>query len=186
MHASEGRRSLAAGSIWAGSIPWHPWGCFLSYTKGKELETLWVMNKMHVTFPLCLSGLCSWKESPPPPSYPNAACTVLGVNSSTINRKYAFSVLLCFETAVISSTLFQFRLCHSRSTMREWKGNWVGHPKTLWVLACIPQYMGAVQGLSQGYAVGKEKNLEPFKSRIDPHLEYSSPEGRVSFSLLVF
>lgn len=124
------------------------------------------MNKMHVTFPLCLSGLCSWKESPPPPSYPNAACTVLGVNSSTINRKYAFSVLLCFETVVISSTLFQFRLCHSRSTMREWKGNWVGHPKTLSVLACIPQYMGAVQGLSQGYAVGKEKNLEPFKSRI--------------------
>lgn len=30
--------------------------------------------------------------------------------------------------------------------------------------------MGAVQGLSQGYAVGKEKNLEPFKSRIDQNI----------------
>ena len=104
-------------------------------SKGQELETLWVSNKMHVTFPLSLFGLCSWKESPPPPSYPNAACAVLGVNSSTINHKYVFSVLLCFETPVTSRTLFQFRLCHSRGATTEWRGiGWViqrlHHPLT--------------------------------------------------------
>ena len=100
-------------------------------------------------------------------------CTALGVHSGIIKHRCVFRVLLCFETTVNSSTLFQTCLYHSRGTRAKWKGLWVDNLKTP-LLPCSllsPDFYPSVHGdcsvtCPELHSRGKGKSLETSKSRI--------------------
>ena len=95
------------------------------------------------------------------------------MHSGIIKHRCVFRVLLCFETTVNSSTLFQTCLYHSRGTRAKWKGHWVDNLKTP-LLPCSllsPDFYPSVHGdcsvtCPELHSRGKGKSLETSKSRI--------------------